>query len=108
MSEATAVRRPAVPSPQRERDAAGAALPFKAKTPMRRVSFYVPEPLYQDILNFAQERGDSMTGVLRWSLGVAKVIWDEVIKPGAKIQVIPSAESNTEQESQKMLVFGRY
>ena len=56
---------------------------------MRRVSFNLPEPLFKDIQNFAAERGDTMTGVLRWSLGIGKAIWDEV-RAGHRVQVIDS------------------
>ena len=54
---------------------------------MRRVSFNLPEPLFQDIQEFAAERGETMTGVLRWSLGLGKAIWDEV-KAGNRVQLV--------------------
>jgi hypothetical protein len=57
---------------------------------MKRVSFNLPEPLFVDIQNFASERGDTMTGVLRWSLGLGKAIWDEV-RAGNQIQVVDAA-----------------
>ena len=55
--------------------------------PMRRVSFNLPEPLFEDIQRFAAERGETMTGVLRWSLGLGKAIWDEV-RAGNRVQVV--------------------
>lgn len=82
----------------------GRTLPFKSGTTvqMRRVSFYVPEPLYNDIQQFAQERGDTITGVLRWSLGIGKAVWDE-IRDGHRIR-----SSSPDGTAQKELIFGRY
>jgi hypothetical protein len=80
----------------------GKKLPFKAKPHMKRVSFYVPEQLYDDIQAFAMERGETVTGVLRWSLGVGKAIWDE-IKSGQKIR----SASPIDDEVRKDLIFGR-
>jgi hypothetical protein len=68
---------------------------------MKRVSFYVPEHLYDDIQAFAQERGETITGVLRWSLGVGKVIWDE-IKQGHAIRSTPPKEGDM-----RRLIFSR-
>ena len=65
---------------------AGKAKP-KPSVQMRRVSFNLPEPLFQDIQEFAAERGETMTGVLRWSLGLGKAIWDEV-KAGNRVQLV--------------------
>ena len=45
---------------------------------VRRVSVSVPEVLYCDLEMWAEERNDSLSGVFRWSLGVAKVIWDQM------------------------------
>jgi hypothetical protein len=69
---------------------------------MKRVSFYVPEHLYDDIQAFAQERGETVTGTLRWALGVSKVIWDE-IKQGHMIRSLPPAEDDVRRE----LIFSR-
>lgn len=66
---------------------------------MRRVSFNLPEPLFEDIQNFAAERGDTMTGVLRWSLGLGKAIWDEV-RAGHQIQVV----DNTREVLKELVV----
>lgn len=77
---------------------------FNKRTTMKRVSFYIPEALYDDIQEFADERGDSMTGVLRWSLGVGKAIWDQ-IKAGHRIQAVPGPRS--EVSTERDLVFTR-
>ncbi|HWM91409.1 MAG TPA: hypothetical protein VN493_11650 [Thermoanaerobaculia bacterium] len=78
-------------------------LPFKRPdVPMKRVSFYIPEPLYEDLQEFARERGDTMTGLLRWSLGIGKAVWDE-IKDGKKIR-----SDAPDGSSPKEFVFGRY
>jgi hypothetical protein len=69
---------------------------------MKRVSFCVPEPLYNDLQEFADERGDSMTGVIRWSLGMSKAIWDE-LKTGNRIQV-----HSPEHKPLKELIFSPY
>jgi hypothetical protein len=63
----------------------------KPSLKMKRVSFYVPEHLYDDIQAFARERGETVTGTLRWSLGVGKVIWEE-IKQGHMIRSQPPTE----------------
>lgn len=47
-------------------------------TAMKRICFNVPESLYDDLQEFAAERGDSMTGVFRWCLGTGKAVWDEL------------------------------
>lgn len=53
---------------------------------MKRVSFYLPEPLYEDLIEFANERGETMTGLFRWAFGLSKTVWDEV-KEGNRIRV---------------------
>lgn len=100
MSKMTALR----PEVSAEADPELKTLQFRGNVPMKRVSFYLPEPLYEDIQRFANERGDSMTGVLRWSLGIGKAIWDE-IKSGGKVRVYPASG---EENQKKELVFGRY
>lgn len=84
--------------------AGGKKLAFKPSVRMKRVSFYIPEQLYDDIQAFAQERGDSVAGVLRWSLGVGKVIWDE-IKSGDN--TICSA-TDSDDVRRRQLIFSRY
>ena len=83
----------------------GKRLTFKRSVRMKRVSFYVPEQLYDDIQAFADDRGDTVAGVLRWSLGVGKVIWDD-IKGG---RIIRSTDSNNSTAGHhRELIFGRF
>jgi hypothetical protein len=84
--------------------AASSSFPPEGKPPlkMKRVSFNVPERLYDDIQAFAEERGETITGVMRWSLGVSKVIWDE-IKQGHSIRSTPPQEGVERRE----LIFSR-
>lgn len=78
------------------------AKPAAHAVPMRRVSFNLPEPLFEDIQQFAAERGETMTGVLRWSLGLGKAIWNEV-KAGNRVHVV-----SDDQEVVKELVLRPY
>jgi hypothetical protein len=52
----------------------------------KKVVLYLPEPLYSDLLGFAEDRGETMTGLFRWALGLSKAVWDEV-KAGNRIRV---------------------
>jgi hypothetical protein len=52
--------------------------PKSHEDPPRRLSFKVPQSLYDELQEFADERGDTMTGVFRWCLGTGKLVWDEI------------------------------
>jgi len=69
---------------------------------MKRVSVYIPEQLYLDLQDFADQRGDTVGGVLRWCMGVGKVIWDQ-ISDGYVIHSTP-----TEPGDRRELVFNRF
>lgn len=68
---------------------------------VRRISISIPEVLYQDLVSWADEREDSMSGVFRWSFGIAKVVWDQ-LQDGNRICV--KGEDGIERE----LIFNRY
>lgn len=68
---------------------------------VRRISVSIPEPLYQDLVAWADEREESLSGLFRWSIGVGKVIWDQ-LQEGRRICV------QGEDEKERELVFNRY
>lgn len=74
-----------------------AAAPVRDYRPkMKRVSFMIPEPLYEDLKQFADERAETLAGVFRWSLGVGKTIHDAV-KEGKSIRLHSADDERVEE-----------
>jgi hypothetical protein len=69
---------------------------------MKRVSFYMPEALFDDLCEFAGDRGETVTSLIRWALGFAGVCWEES-KAGNRICV-----SSDGERVDKEIIISRY